>query len=250
MLIAIEGIDASGKHTQAALLHDAATNAGLSAALLSFPRYGQTLFAASVADYLNGRFGDLAAVPPQFAALLYAGDRFETRATIAHLLATHDLLICDRYVASNLAYQAARLDPPDQPQLLSWIATVEHDIFALPRADLTFFLDVPVATAAQMLLHKDERTYTKDAADLHERDRTYLARCRTVYLSLASANVGSAWHVEPCVLDDGTLRAPLDIHDGLWRTVRAALADPGHVATTLAQDPEPRPAGQTTPPRH
>src|SRR5712691_10595259 len=102
MLIAIEGIDGAGKRTQADLLKTQAEKVGFSVAILSFPRYGETLFAKSIADYLNGTFGNLAEVLPQFAALLYAGDRFESRSIITQGSRSHNILILDRYVASNL----------------------------------------------------------------------------------------------------------------------------------------------------
>src|SRR5688500_14078278 len=105
MILAIEGLDAAGKNTQTQLLVRRARAAGLRVATLAFPRYGQTFFAASVADYLNGRFGDLSAVDPRFAAMLDAGDRFESRGLIERLTTEHDLLVIDRYTASNLAHQ-------------------------------------------------------------------------------------------------------------------------------------------------
>src|SRR5262249_41050956 len=110
MLVAIEGIDAAGKHTQASLLRKRAEGGGYSTGVLSFPRYTETRYGRFVADYLNGRYGDLSSVMPHFAALLYAGDRLESRDTIRELAETHDLLIFDRYIASNLAYQAAKLE--------------------------------------------------------------------------------------------------------------------------------------------
>src|SRR5438309_1161111 len=67
MLVAIEGIDAAGKNTQAGLLRARAEASGLSAAVLSFPRYGETRYAQFVADYLNGAYGDLGSVGPHFA---------------------------------------------------------------------------------------------------------------------------------------------------------------------------------------
>src|SRR5436190_2253058 len=111
MLLAIEGIDGAGKNTQAGLLRTRAEASGLSAAVLSFPRYGETRYAQFVADYLNGAYGDLGSVGAHFAALLYAGDRMESRDTVRALAEAHDLVVFDRYVASNLAYQAAKLEP-------------------------------------------------------------------------------------------------------------------------------------------
>src|SRR5436309_12852628 len=103
MLIAIEGIDGSGKGTQARRLIERLAASGRRAALLSFPRYGETLFGRAIGEFLNGRFGTLDQVHPFLASLLYAGDRFESRRLLAELLATHDVVVLDRYVASHLA---------------------------------------------------------------------------------------------------------------------------------------------------
>src|SRR5437764_10848036 len=129
MLIAIEGIDGSGKHTQAELLKGKIRSLGKSTEVLSFPRYGQTLFAKCIAAYLNGEFGDLTSISPKSAALLYAGDRFESRDAIRQLSASQDVLIFDRYVASNLAHQAARVSNDLREDFISWLAKIEYEVF-------------------------------------------------------------------------------------------------------------------------
>ncbi len=218
-LIVIEGIDGAGKNTQTALLKEKADAAGLSAGCLSFPNYGKTVFSASIADYLNGKLGDLHEVAPQFAALLYAGDRFETLVTLHKLAIAHDLLICDRYVSSNLAYQGAKL-PPDQRQaFLDWITRIEYEVYGVPRADLTIFLDVPVATAVELIARKKPRSYTEKAADLHEADTAYLEACRKVYLDLAARQTGGTWAVVPCVASNGVIRDPAAIADDIWAAI-------------------------------
>ena len=80
MLIAIEGTDGSGKRTQSRLLTERAEQAGLLATTVSFPRYGQTVFAHTITDYLNGSRLDMGLASARYTALLYAGDRFESRA--------------------------------------------------------------------------------------------------------------------------------------------------------------------------
>lgn len=220
MFIAIEGIDGAGKRTQAELLRAKVQEAGRRADIISFPRYGQTLFARSIADYLNGKFGDLASVPAQFAALLYAGDRFESLALIKRLLQNNDVLICDRYVASNLAYQTAKSPQEHWQEFVEWVAQIEYDIYDLPKADLTLYLDIVPALAQGQVYKKEQRDYTMQATDLHESNTQYLSRCREVYQRLAAANFGGTWVTIQSVNASGTIRSIEEIHEDIWRSVQ------------------------------
>ena len=196
VLIAIEGIDGSGKGTQATLLHSHLLAEGWRASLLSFPRYQETTFGRRIGDFLNGRYGSLDVVHPLLASLLFAGDRFESRDLIEQTVATHDVVICDRYVASNMAHQGAKVRVEERQQLIDWIEHLEHSIYKLPRADLTLFLDVAVERAQQLIAAKSRRTYTDKAADLQEADADYLQRVRDVYCQLA---LGQGWKTISCV---------------------------------------------------
>lgn len=185
MLVAIEGIDGSGKGTQAGLLRDGLTQAGASCELISFPRYGDTLFGKAVGDFLNGAFGSLDQVDPHLAALLYAGDRFESRELIHNAAAANDVVVFDRYVASNIAHQGAKLEGAAREQMTDWIGRIEYGVYGLPRADMTILLDLPVATAVELIARKASRNYTDLAADLHEADSAYLAAVRDCYRQLS-----------------------------------------------------------------
>lgn len=207
-LIAIEGIDASGKGTQATLLRERFQAEGRSCALLSFPRYGRTFFAEAISRYLNGGFGELADLDPALVSLLYAGDRFETRDELADLLGAHDVVVLDRYVASNLAHQAARVPEEGREAFVAWLSRLEYEVYGLPRADLTILLDVSASTSARLLERKAPRDYTDAKADLHEADRSYMEACRDVYRWLADRGAGGEWSV---VRVEGSDREPRPI---------------------------------------
>jgi dTMP kinase len=196
VLIAIEGIDGSGKGTQAARLQAHFLEQGRRAALLSFPRYQQTEFGRKIGDFLNGKFGSLTDVHPLLVSLLFAGDRFESREMIEQTIASHDVVICDRYVASNIAHQVAKVAPDQRPDLVAWIQHLEYSIYQLPSAQLTLFLDVPVPQAQQLIAAKSKRTYTDKSADLQEADAAYLQQVREVYCQLAA---GPGWKRIACV---------------------------------------------------
>ena len=149
-LIAIEGVDGSGKGTQSRLLADTLRSEGRRVALLSFPRYSETFFGARIGDFLNGRFGSLEAVDPFLAALLFAGDRLESKPVLAAALAENDIVVLDRYVASNVAHQGAKREGAERAELVRRIEHVEFALNALPRPDVTVWLDLPVPLATRL----------------------------------------------------------------------------------------------------
>jgi dTMP kinase len=184
-LIAVEGIDGSGKGTQAARLVAELTARGHSCRLWSFPRYRATQFGAQIGAFLNGKFGSLHDVHPVLVSLLFAGDRLETRTSLLESLADADFVICDRYVPSNIAHQGAKVAGAERAELVRWVEYVEYDLFALPRPDVVLWLDMPVVQAQELITRKAQRDYTDRAADLQEADADYLARVRAVYAELA-----------------------------------------------------------------
>ncbi len=216
MLIALEGIDGSGKGTQALLLQERLVAAGCRSQLLSFPRYDETLFGKSIGDFLNGRFGALDEVNPFLVSLLYAGDRFESRDLLLKAIAENDVLVIDRFVASNVAHQGAKLDEDECEEFAEWIGKIEHEVFQLPRPDLVVLLDLPADQAQQLIARKQARGYTDKAADIQEADQLYLAKVRDVYLRLSSREPN--WHRVDCYRD-GNMRSIDDISAEIWRVV-------------------------------
>lgn len=195
-LVAIEGIDGSGKGTQSRVLHRRLQDEGIRSELIGFPRYEETLFGKAVGDFLNGRFGALDDVDPFLVSLLYAGDRFESRELLLTALEEHEVVVLDRYVPSNLAHQGAKCDPAARDELIGKIEQIEYGIYNLPRPDLVLLLDLPVDTAQRLIATKAARSYTDRAADLQEADAPYLQEVRNVYLELA--HHGPNWHRLDC----------------------------------------------------
>jgi len=226
MMVAIEGIDGTGKRTQAGLLRERAEREGSQAIVFSFPRYGTNAFAKMVTRYLNGEFGEVMEVPPELSALLFAGDRYAARSELADACRRHDLVICDRYVASNLAHQASRLPQAQWPEFIDWLRSIEYGLYGLPEPSLTVLLDLPVESASALVSRKAAREYTKLKADIHEQDTAYLDACRRVYLTLAEESGAKAWEKIWCLHGDGTLRDADDVAEELWSLVRQRLAQP------------------------
>ena len=133
MLIALEGLDQSGKETQARLLRDHLREDGRKARVVSFPDYG-TAIGEEIARALQGErdYG------PDVMQLLYIANRHERRPDLDRWLAAGIALVCDRYVASSIAYgEAHGLEP-------AWLADMQR---FLPAPDLTVLLDIAPETA-------------------------------------------------------------------------------------------------------
>jgi dTMP kinase len=219
-LVAIEGIDGAGKGTQAARVAETATAAGFTVASFSFPLYDGNPFSRAVADYLNGEFGGADDVHPELAALLYAGDRFHARPQLVAALAESDLVVCDRYVASNAAHQGAKLTGEARTRLLDWLDEVEYGEFALPRPELVVLLDAPVALARELVGRKAERGYTTLEADIHEADAGHSGATREVYLELAARD---NWRIVRAAGDDGEPRRLDEVAGEVWAAVEPLL---------------------------
>ncbi len=220
MLIAIEGIDGSGKGTQAKRLHERLQETGVRSELISFPRYSQTHFGATIGRFLNGEFGQLDQVDPHLAATLYAADRFESLGMLNDLLASRDVVVSDRYVPSNIAHQGAKRTGDARQQLTEWISQVEYGVFRLPKADLVIHLDLPAETAQELIARKSQRDYTDKAADLQEADHEYLATVRQAYLDLAA--IEDNWQTVS-LLDGDRLRTIAEVAEDVFATVQAIL---------------------------
>ncbi|MCA9053729.1 MAG: dTMP kinase [Planctomycetaceae bacterium] len=219
MLIAIEGIDGSGKGTQAARLVETLKSEGTSAALFGFPRYSETFFGARIGEFLNGRFGSLADVHPFLAALMFAGDRWESKEVLADLLDRHDVVVLDRYVASNVAHQACKRDGGERDELAARILQLEFDVYGLPRPDRVILLDIPAEISRTLVARKAKRDYTDSEADLQEADGAYQHRVRTLYLELCERD--PAWRKISVTDVTGALRSIEEIA----REVRGCLQD-------------------------
>jgi dTMP kinase len=164
LLIAFEGLDQSGKQTQAERLRDRLVSSGRSVRLLSFPDY-HTAIGAEIARALRGERAYRADV----MQLLYVANRYEWRDEILRLKEAGTTLLCDRYVASSVAYgEAQGLDVP-------WLTELQK---YLPQPDITFLLDIPPEVSA------GRKTADRDA---FERDLSLLARVRESYLRQAQA---------------------------------------------------------------
>lgn len=215
-LIAIEGIDGSGKRTQLDLLAGALNARGLSTLRISFPRY-DSFCGALAGRYLNGDFGPLEAIDPHLSSMLYAADRMEAKPEMEAALAAGTMVLSDRYVGSNLAHQTARVTPEKRDEFISWLKQLEYGIFGLPMEDLVVYLRVPVAEAHRLVGLKSARAYTNRKRDIHEDDVTHLEQTAGVYDRLAT---DPNWTRIECVdVRASVLLSPEEIHKAVMQAV-------------------------------
>jgi dTMP kinase len=185
-LIAIEGIDGSGKRTQLDLLAAAfaAAEGGHSIYSTGFPQY-DSWFGKMVGQFLNGDFGALDTVDPHFTALLYAGDRFEAKPKLEAALNNGQIVLVDRYIGSNLAHQTARVPAQQRDAFRRWIEHLEYGIYDLPREDLILYLRVPPSEAQRLVVQKSARSYTAAKRDILEASLRHLEEAAAIYDLLA-----------------------------------------------------------------
>jgi len=220
-LIAVEGIDGSGKRTQVDLLAQALTARGHAVTSIGFPNYS-SWFGKMVAQFLNGEFGPLDTVDPHFTALLYAGDRYESKPVIEAALAQGSIVLADRYIGSNLAHQTARAPREKRAAFIAWIEHLEYTIYALPREARVLYLRVPPRQAQELIARKAERSYTAARHDLQEASIRHLEAALSVYDELAQR---SAWTRIECYDEAaGAMRSPEDIAREVLAAVEPVLA--------------------------
>jgi dTMP kinase len=219
--IVLEGIDGSGKRTQLEALARAFSRRGIAFSRVSFPNY-QGFFGKLIGQFLNGDFGPLAAVDPHFSALLYAEDRLESKPALEMALASGKILLADRYIASNLAHQGARVPQRKRTEFLVWLKELEYNVNALPVEDLVIYLRLPVADAYRLIGEKNSRNYTKLRRDLQEADFAHLEAAAQVYDELATQQ---NWLMIECFdFTTGALRPPAAIHEQILAAVEMRMS--------------------------
>jgi dTMP kinase len=209
VLIAIEGVDGAGKRTLAQGLTTALQAAGKSVATLAFPRYGQSVPADVAAEALHGQHGDLAS-SVYAMALLFALDRAGAATQIRELCGDHDVVILDRYVASNAAYSAARLHQGADGEVVDWVHQIEYRRLQLPVPDWQVLLGVSAELAGQRARDRARQDASR-SRDAYERDNELQQRTGAAYAELAAAGWGGRWLVVDADVDPGQLAAKLTV---------------------------------------
>lgn len=198
--IVIEGGDGAGKGTQAKLLVDKLSERG-KVAFFDFPQYEKTLAGKLVGRYLKGEFGDPLLMSPYIASLPYALDRVAARDEINEAL-EEGIVICNRYIPSNIGHQASKLPLEKRDEFISWLEKMEYEELKLPKPTMVIYLYVPVDISSSLVEMKEARGYiggkeSKGVKDGHEKDKVYQQKVADVYSKIAKER--SDWKLINCV---------------------------------------------------
>ncbi len=213
--VVIEGLDGSGKSTQLKLLTEYLEKEVIPYKYLHFPRLEEGVYGQLIARFLRGEMGANDQVDPYLVALIFAGDRANAADKIRRWMDEGYLVIVDRYVYSNIAFQAAKLeDRGESNRLRDWILEFEFVYNNLPRPDINLYLNVPFEFTRQQLNNSrdgDDRAYLKGERDIHEENLDFQEKVRQVYLSLRN-HVDDLELIE-CRNVNGAMLPPGDISD-------------------------------------
>jgi len=190
-LIVIEGLNGSGKETQAEMLKYYLEKKYKLAKKIEFPIYelpsGQ-LLRRYLDDGLNKE-------KTYFNALVYELNRFEIMYYMHNLLDKNYWIVLDRYIYSNWTFQKILAN---DDKFLGWIKAVEDP---LPKPKQVVFLDVPIEMTIQLMKTREKR-------DWHETDTDFMKKVYKEYKKIAKEE---DWIVIDC-MKDGKLLSKEEIH--------------------------------------
>lgn len=220
-LIIIEAGDGSGKATQTKRLYDHLVRDGRAVHRVEFPDY-QSDSSALVRMYLAGAFGGHADDVNAYAAsTFFAVDRYASyRTKWKAWYDAGDIILADRYTTSNMVHQAVKIeDEAQRDAFLAWLWDLEFAKLGLPVPDAVIFLDMDSAVAQRLIDARAKASGT--AEDIHEKDKSYLARCYAMYRLVAERD---HWIPVRCS-ENGAPRSIDAIHADVYEAIQHILQE-------------------------
>ena len=217
ILIAIDGVDASGKQTQTEKLFERLKDAEVNVRMISFPAYDKPS-SVLVKEYLNGDYGKKAEDVNAYAAsVLFAADRFSTfKKDWIEDYNNGVVIIADRYVSSNMIHQAGKIsDVAEKDEFLDWVWDLEFKKFGLPEPEKTIFLDMPTEYGLKLMANRNNKITGEEQKDIHEDDREYMKKSYDNAFYVAKK---FGWTTISCV-KDGEIRTIDEINDEIYDMV-------------------------------
>lgn len=224
-IITVEGLDGSGKSTQIKLLKEKLESLGIAHQFIHFPMLNKGIYGTLVAEFLRGEYGSLETVHPKLVALLFAEDRKEHKQKLLTWLEQGYIIILDRYVKSNVAFQCAKVENDIQKsRLKEWILDFEFHHNALPKPEVSFFLDLPIeliAASLKTIRSGKDRSYLKGQEDIHETSLDFQKKVLAEYRLLLQES--PHFYSIACSSSYKKWLAPMTIHERLFSKIEPHL---------------------------
>lgn len=213
-LIVIEGLDGSGKATQAQKLFEKLKEQEKQVIKVSFPDYNSNS-SALVKMYLNGEFGsDPNQVNPYAASSFYAIDRFASYTkNWKKFYLNGGTVIADRYTTSNAIHQCAKLPEEHWNDFINWLFHYEYELLGIPEPYRTLYLRVDPEISQKLITKRYQGDENKK--DIHESDPVYLRRSRKA-ADYCAKKLG--WTLIECV-KNGSIRSIDDIAADIFNAI-------------------------------
>jgi len=217
-LIVIDGLDGAGKTTQLERLVERLQRESIPVTHLKFPRY-ESLTGRTLKQYLQGKLGSPLTQSPYLVSLLFAVDRWAVRDELQKLLDAGQTVVLDRYVPSNLCFQAARTPANERQALRDWLTEIEYNLFKLPKLDSLIVLSIDTDLAAKLIQQRggEPEAYERDRAFAKEVAKEYELYCQT------DPNA----HLIRCDRDN-TLLTVEEIHERIWTVLEPLVTGGQH----------------------
>lgn len=219
-LIVLEGLDGSGKATQAQMLYEALCEQGIQARKVTFPDYDHPS-STLIKQYLAGDFGKKPEDVNAYAASsFFSVDRYASYKTQwGAFYENGGVVVADRYTTSNAVHQCAKLPMECWNDYLAWLFDFEYDKIAIPAPDMVIYLDVAPEVSQQLMTGRYHGDETKK--DIHEKDVDYLRHSRQAGTYCADKY---GWQRVPCT-ENGAMRTRQAIHADVLRLTQTVLTE-------------------------
>lgn len=222
-LIVIEGTDGTGKATQAGLLIERLKKLEFRVRMFDFPRYGENIFANTVAAYLRHEYGNALEVDPYLASLPYSADRWKASHKMKDDLRNGVIIVSNRYTSASMGHQGSKIrDKEKRKAYFEWLKKIEQseEGFGIPKPDVTVLLYLDPRISQSLVDKKAEREYMQGKKrDGHESSATHLQEAAQTFLEIAK--VEENWRLIDCMNEKGDgILSPIVISDKIWDAIK------------------------------
>ncbi|EKS8354322.1 thymidylate kinase [Bacillus cereus] len=214
-IIAVEGIDGSGKTVQMSLLEEQLKAKDKQTIIKSFPVY-DSFFGKNIGQFLSGNEEVNANdVDPKSMSLWYALDRWKEFEKFNFV--NYDYLLLNRFTLSSAVYQSSRVKPELREEFIQWIFELEHSQLGLPSPDLYIVFDLNTETSKKNVSNKGFRDYVGEKADVYEESTDIMRNARGIYQELAKKYNNIV--IINCLDEDNKMKTPEEINQIVMKVI-------------------------------